>query len=1405
MSNSNANTTAFFIRDTKPPVFKADVPWNVWKMKFRGWLRANDLLKLIEDAETETRNSGSQEEYGEVIRKLAAKKDEEKEKKALIGYYLMKALDNESNDKILSEVAVRDDTLMEDGCVLWCCLLVLREAKTVVKKDLLLQEITNAKIKPGETVHAFGLRIRQVALQLAQADSSLKQADAMVVQFILRGLPDHFELWKEAFRGRAPEQQSLPRLLLDLEKEAAEEECGNGQQAKVSAMFKAAGISRTLYQGGAMQDNRRETCDNCGGYHALRKCSFRGKCFKCEEYGHKAKFCKQEGERGRKSEKEEMKKEGKRVKFQGVKMTKSIKQLKAMKSLEGDLVPSSEDRQLLNNQNVWGLDSCSEEHSTPFIQLLHDVETTDADAPAFEFGDGEILRPSHKGKAIIRISNTDGEEAELELYPVYYIAKSPCNLLSTSALKEKGHGFHQPAKEDSYCLFGGHFCVPVMMFGRVPLLVAKNSKILISKTTWHRRLNHISHQHINALESEVEGLCVDQKDDYVNECDACPAGKSKRPPFPKKATNRTTACNQLVHTDLSGKMPRDINGYQYAHIMVDDFSREGLLNLLHFRSEAPQTLETWEKKYDTPGMVRSDNAPELTAGRWEKKCNEKKIYPQTTCPYTPQQNGVAERRLAVLEADAKAMCAQAELPYQDFWGYAQKAANHVRNLIISKADGVLCPPQKKRTGLKPDISCIRIFGCIAYVHLPKGMRKKADLRARRGIFVGYSENQKGYIVLDPTTGKEIISRDVEFHEGQPGGLLWHNKGWKGLPIPQEEEEEDEEQEPHTLVLPELQAVDPLPIQNAALHDQDMDDVSSESPLIEENQESPASEEEYIGDSRRSSRVRNPPQSAYNPNVIFTKEKGKIVLQNLMKAVDVRIPRNHKEAMASSQADHWRRAEEDEINGLQSKNAFKIVDIPKKANLLGSRFIYALKKDEKGFVTRFKARLVAKGYTQKQGRDYFKTYAPVGNRVGHRVFLAVAASRKKIPRNVDVTQAFINADIDVPLYLRLPDGMKAADGKCAKLDKSLYGTKQASRNWYLTVKDWLTLHGWEMFCNDECLWRKDDDLLFFHVDDFHYLGSDKSFQEWFQSFSSTFPAKDLGKSKQILGMNLTYYKDGSINLNQERYILECIHEMKMQNAKPDAIPARVNGKEEKDESPYLDEDVPFRAGIGKLHHMIKETRPDIMYAVSVIASKQNNPTRRDWIALKKIYKYLIATSNRGLLFRGGCNLSIKAWCDADFAGDREDRKSRSGYIVTVGGTPVDWYSKKQDVVALSTAEAEYIAMSKVGQAVLFVSYLVEFMTRTKIENPIKIYADNQAAIAIVEKPSTVHGRSKHIPIKYHFIRQLVDNESICFEWTSSEKNLADALTKPLGRIAFARCWKNLLFNPDVTEEECQDGH
>ena len=379
------------LHDTKPPIFTADLNWRVWKVKFRGWLRENELLDVVVAAEVAVATAIGATGYDAVLKALAPKAGDNQEKKETIGYYLLKALGDKNSNaiKLIDEVTTRDPALIEDGAILWCCLLVLMEAKTVVKKDRLLEELTSARCRPGESVYEFATRVRRTGLELAQADPQMKQSDAMLVQFILKGLPDHFELWKESFRGRAEDQRSLARLIADLEKEANEEEAGTGQQTKVAAMFKAAASNEKIMAMFQASKTARPTnddlimCDRCGGRHHNRKCQFRGMCFDCGRRGHKAEYCRTPSQESGFTRSKD-KPGDKKTRFQGCKLNTRLTGLVELKrkfdagqtpqSTVTMTTPDVTDWFLIQNKNVWGLDSCSEEHSTPHLDLLTDVQ-----------------------------------------------------------------------------------------------------------------------------------------------------------------------------------------------------------------------------------------------------------------------------------------------------------------------------------------------------------------------------------------------------------------------------------------------------------------------------------------------------------------------------------------------------------------------------------------------------------------------------------------------------------------------------------------------------------------------------------------------------------------------------------------------------------------------------------------------------------------------------------------------------------------------------------------------------------------------------------------------------------------------------------------------------------------------
>lgn len=977
-----------------------------------GWMEVNNLETLIEEGEKLLKKyTGSKTGYSKIVEAIPESQDAQQNKdRRIFGTYLLKSLPQDVKRDVNAELQQLTSRTL-DGILIWFTLMCMMEQRTTVAKADLLHSLTTAKCGKNESVYEFGKRVRKLAQDLDSAsDGKLQQQEEVVAQHILNGLPERLHLWKTAFEGRGDDEKSLERLLDDLRRIKDEETSTKSDDLEALAAM----VSTRLGIGNT-------SCTKCGGQHHARKCTFSGKCFQCGKKGHKKLLCR----------------------------SKTKQQLMGMKASATPLVLTKQDMKawdLRNKKSAWILDSGSEEHTTPHLDLLDEVEDV-SDHPGYKLANGEETRVTLKGKVRMTIHNKEGTSVDLVLESVYYLPGSPCNLLSEGALRNKGH-LYRPSVEGSELHFNkGAFAVPLISSGNLTVMLSKplqNIKAaFLTPHCWHQRLAHIGCQQMKDLQKHVEGLALDKTP--MKPCEACPAGKSKRPSFPRQAERKVTAVNQTVHTDLTGKLPPDLNDAQYAQLFVDEYSREGAAYLLRNKSEAPEKLRAYIKEYDFPGRIRSDNAPELTRGEWGRICQKHRIAQDVTCPYTPQQNGIVERRLAVIEADAKAMCANASLPYDKFWGYAMCAANHVRNRVVSKGLHPPMTPYEKRTGMKPDISHLRVFGCVAFVHHPKSTRRKANFRATRGIFLGYANNTKGWLVLEPKTGKIFVSRDVTFHEDTKGGTIWEEDSLK-----------TREQEEHNIV---------YDIDESEDSDEESEDENGENPSDDDQEEFQIDRDEDLEDDgdekhdqdelqeqRRPQRNAKPPARIYNPNDIWHRSGHGGVRLNAAKihVEDVTIPKTHQDVVKSAFKDEWLAAEQRELDGLIERKTFDVVP---KANhkTVKSRFVYAVKTDSDGLVTKFKARIVAKGYTQIHGKDYNETYGPVGNTISLRMFLAIAAERRIKPRDVDCEMAFIHADLDETIHLDPPEGIPTPTGYSWRLKKRVYGLKQSSRNWNQTSR------------------------------------------------------------------------------------------------------------------------------------------------------------------------------------------------------------------------------------------------------------------------------------------------------------------------------------------------------------------
>ena len=509
-------------------------------------------------------------------------------------------------------------------------------------------------------------------------------------------------------------------------------------------------------------------------------------------------------------------------------------------------------------------------------------------------------------------------------------------------------------------------------------------------------------------------------------------------------------------------------------------------------------------------------------------------------------------------------------------------------------------------------------------------------------------------------------------------------------------------------------------------------------------------------------------------------------------LEEQTPKTYQEALNSKDAQKWKAAMKAEYDGVVARQTWIVVpraSLPLNTNIIRVKWVYKIKTDETGAIAKYKARITPKGYMQKEGVDYFEVFANTGKYKSMRLLLSIAAAGDLELFQLDVPQAFTQADLDETVYMEMPQGFEL-EGKVCKLIKALYGLKQAPRQWYLLIANFLTeILGFRASVSDPCLFVKATTnnrriLLFLFVDDMQVAVHKSDESEWKQlqqKLKDRFDISDLGKSKYMLGMHITRDRDTRIiKLDQELYISKALEKFGLAQCRTDKIPA----VKDDDILSHYDSDSEstelklYQEKVGTLLYAAISTRPDIAFAVNKLTQKMTSPTKRDMKACDRVFRYLAGTKTLGLWFGRRSSqgpIRVEAYADSDWASDRADRKSVTGWIATVNGDPVSWASKKQKVVAQSTCEAElYAEAAAINETKWLCGLLNELGLNTDL--PL-VYGDNQSAQAL-----SVNGikseRTKHIDIKYSFIHDETSSGRVKLQWIPTRQQQADMLTKAL---------------------------
>lgn len=747
---------------------------------------------------------------------------------------------------------------------------------------------------------------------------------------------------------------------------------------------------------------------------------------------------------------------------------------------------------------------------------------------------------------------------------------------------------------------------------------------------WHQRLGHTPPQKLQLISGIKNQL---QGEDLV--CVTCPMAKFTRLPFPQ-SNSQAKERFELVHIDTWG--PYKVlsrKKYRYFLTIVDDFSRVTWAYLLEHKSDYLCTITAflnYVRNHFTTSIkiIRSDNALEFNDKSCKEFYNNNGILHQTSCVYKPQQNARVERKHRQILEVARALKFQSGLPIA-YWGECVLTAVYIINRIptIALQNKI---PYEVLLESPVDYEEIKVFGCLAF---SANTATKGDKFQPRGIpcvFLGYPPLKKGFRLLSLITNEMFVSRDVKFNE-------------KVFPFNDKFKDTYMEPVPEPVLLDNSK-----PIQDDDIFCEEIQNEDAEHDVGDEREGDAQNSEEPV--LRRSTRqVKHPTwMSDYvtnaNANAVTTQEVQPqfcCFLSTLEKAVD---PVTYKEAVKKQ---CWIDAMNAELEALEANNTWDIVDLPEDKHVIGSKWVYKTKYNPDGSIERYKSRLVILGNKQVHGIDFTETFAPVAKLSTVRALLAVAAMQNWVVCQMDVSNAFLNGDLDEVVYMKMPPGYEGMGSripsvnmvtpittnthKVCRLKKALYGLRQASRQWFAKLSHTLKQMNYVQSKADYSLFSftkgNNITVILVYVDDILISGdSDNDMTELKRVLSQNFHMRDMGTPRYFLGLEIDRSSSGFF-VSQRKYTTDLLKEYGMSNVTPMKLPMDVHLKLTPHKGDLLADPTPYQRLVGKLIYLTI-TRPDIAFSVHILTQLMQQPTTTHMQAGKRLLRYLAGNVGQGIL-------------------------------------------------------------------------------------------------------------------------------------------------------------------------------
>ena len=1114
---------------------------------------------------------------------------------------------------------------------------------------------------------------------------------------------------------------------------------------------------------------------------------------------------------------------------------------------------------------AWGIDTMASLNVTGNKEGFIPGSLRRCPGVQIQVADGAFVVATQRGKVYIRMRNAaDTRDVGVTIDNVYFHERFQVNLLSWGVLKALGWRLRSD-KDRSVVTTPGHNEIALRAAERVLVLEASATERVFSALvngesaasragaqallSMHERLGHVGFDRLLQLAkagktrglekvNRVSGVGLEAGRKLVLACKACHEGKETRRPFGHAGLDKGSAPFEVFHMDTFEVRQGDGTAAYYL-VMAEPHSKARWVRRATSKDLiATQVLSTLERVHTQTGVqakrLYSDGGSEFANRTLKAWCVSKGAELHLAPPRTQQLNGVAERGVRSIKDGARTLLRHCGLPADGYAGYALENFVHVWNrTAVSAVTGVT--PYEAMYKRAPSVEHLHVFGCDAFVHVPKEQRGAFDAKADAGVYLGHDGEMNCAVVLRLRDGKLVRSRDVTADDGSFKHALAISAGRNAVAALVEQGEQPT-----------------LPLQ-----------LSRTESIVEESADESSAEEFKIsgitgrrlagGSGNVQYRVKWEGYSkpTWEPRDQLVKdgvqhmldaydavqdaiaadapsrrtrtaglyEQAHIAMSALLQSDTPRAdePSTHAEALSGrfGPASRWQAGMDSEIDGCIERGVWievKVGELPAGANVLPCKWVYKVKTDEAGVVTAHKARLTPKGFRQVHGLDYNEVFAPTGRYGSMRVALSLAVRLDYEVEQLDVKQAFLNAELKEEVYMEMPPGYKKPD-TVLRLRKALYGLKQAPREWQQLIDGFLRAQlGFTPTVSDPCLYTLQSQggrliILFLFVDDMQVSFHRADAAEWAAlkaMLLARFETKDMGESTWMLAMHLKRDRVArTATLTQELYVSKAQERFGLTQCKTVDTPERVGHEEELGGDEPAHDAQRYMELVGTLMYATICTRPDAQHAIMVLARHMQAPLRRHELAAERVLRYLAGTKHMGLVFgaarsgdggegkgghcsapiAGGAALTgeVVAYADADWANDRSDRKSVTGWVVRLNGDVVAWASKKQHTVAQSTFESELYAEGAAINEVLWQRGLLAELG-VRVQPCSTVYGDNQATVS--QSANGVKSeRTKHIDIKWHFITQQVQAGTIKIEWISTDKQQADIFTKALARPQF----------------------